>query len=526
MTNISFHAARVHEPGGFDPKSFAAQEIADGVLAVMGTAPGSESLIMQSVRFEAARYTEDEARKWLGDHDLIALKFEPAPVEQKANPAAALDGETPLKCPQCGYEAPRTFWMPKDENILCPKCKTAMAPKDKEAAGEAGPVEKNAQLIEAVRGRKSLGEFGYGIALAGGYVTKALDEIGSGLVDRYCSGTFDREALLKRAERTLTYSDDSLVQEATASPGSFDGMLPDGFRAPPHTLMLIRHTLTSSRKDRDGDTLRSEGAKVDPRGPLLWQHLYNLPLGRHVCVIEQNKQHVKEVSALLDLNDLTEDAAKLVEADALRFSHGFQALDWDEIKSGRPGGEGPAFDVKTFEVMERSLVSIPSNPDAVIELYSRGKLMSEPMQRKAKSLFDARPVSVRPGLDLKAAGAVQTPEASDVQLWNKSLAEPAFVVNDQKLQPQSLLYDWCSKYCGCAIKELTELSDVVRTVRMGAWLTALDDWKAGVEIHDVRNVCGDKPRLATRRSCSTARARTGFSSRRRCFARSTAASSP
>jgi rRNA-processing protein FCF1 len=110
---------------------------------------------------------------------------------------------------------------------------------------------------------------------------------------------------------------------------------------------------------------------------------------------------------LLDINDLTADAAKLIEADVLRFSHGFRTLDWEDRfdKSGAWLG----FDIKSFEIMEESLVSVPSNIDAEIEMYSRDKLKSALMKSHAKLLFDARPVVV-PGSELPpTAAAVAVP---------------------------------------------------------------------------------------------------------------------
>jgi hypothetical protein len=77
---------------------------------------------------------------------------------------------------------------------------------------------------------------------------------------------------------------------------------------------------------------------------------------------------------------------KLVEAGVLRFSHGFIPLEFEE----RKGGPMARFNVLKFDIVEESLVSVPSNMDAEIELFSRGKLTSEPFKNHAKALFDAR----------------------------------------------------------------------------------------------------------------------------------------
>jgi hypothetical protein len=117
---------------------------------------------------------------------------------------------------------------------------------------------------------------------------------------------------------------------------------------------------------------------------LLWQHVHTLPIGKMLKVIDHTKDHLKLASVLLDLNQLTSDAMKLIEADALRFSHGFRALEFDERNKEIAGAIG--FRVKAFEIMEESLVSVPSNIDAEIELFSRGKLKSAMFKAHAKAM--------------------------------------------------------------------------------------------------------------------------------------------
>lgn len=390
----NYHTARLRDPGEFEKDSFRTKQLTDGVLGVMGKLKdGGGAMQLQSLRFSVSKFDAKAARKWLADNKYKAVEFEEASEDGMDDEKAEDGGDQILKCEKCGYEAPKKFWRESDP-LICPTCQGKMVPK-------------HFQLLDIVRSRKCCDEYGYGIHTADGLVIKALDELGSG-AQRYAKmAMFDRDDAIKRASQVLTYSDEKMQVDSTASVGSFKAMLPDGIKAPPHTLMLIRNVLTTTRKDRDGDTLRSDGAKVDPHGAFLWQHLFTMPIGKHIAVVDRNKHKVSEVNALLDLNELTEDAAKLVEAKALRFSHGFQALDWEEIKNGRPDGSGPAFDVKSFEVMERSLVSVPSNPDAMVELYSRGKLASEPMKRMGKSLMDSRAVVVK-GVTFEAEKAGRT----------------------------------------------------------------------------------------------------------------------
>ena len=202
--------------------------------------------------------------------------------------------------------------------------------------------------------------------------------------------------------------------------------------------MVLRYTLTTNRKDRDGDVLHPEGAEIDMKGPLLWQHLIHLPIGVLIDVTQHDKQAVKEVAALLDLNELTEDAAKLIEAGALRFSHGFQALEWDELKPESKDDEPDettvplGFEVFKYEVMERSLVSVPSNSDAMMEMHSRGKLASEPFQKQAAELLESEPVQVQ-GMTLEDSepDVPEEKEPEECRVLEK-LAEAATELEDEK----------------------------------------------------------------------------------------------
>lgn len=74
------HAARLTNPDQYD--SFARQADAGGpgIDFIYGI-KGGESEI-QAIRFDAARYSADEARQWLDEHDFSALLFEPASEER------------------------------------------------------------------------------------------------------------------------------------------------------------------------------------------------------------------------------------------------------------------------------------------------------------------------------------------------------------------------------------------------------------------------------------------------------------
>ena len=177
----------------------------------------------------------------------------------------------------------------------------------------------------------------------------------------------------------------------------FEDLLPEGIKAPPHTLMVFHPVITTPKQDRDGDILETSGAVVAKRNTLLWQHDANKPLGKMVAVIEHSPDVLKFASALLALKGneaLADDAAMLIEAGALGISHGFRALEWDTLKDDK-GNETGGFHVTKFEQMEHSLVSVESNTDAIIEQYSRGKLASREAKDLPEQADEKRPKSYK-----------------------------------------------------------------------------------------------------------------------------------
>jgi len=254
-------------------------------------------------------------------------------------------------------------------------------------------AQKHQKLLQAVKGRNGRGlRLGQGIWTADKYAGSLLECVGPGLCNSALAGSLKNfSAVMKHAESTLTYAGPLLEIEKDSfgnvklatSTASIKNVLKD-VELPKHSMLAFTHVLTTPREDRDGDVLETEGAVVDEKMPLLWQHVHTLPIGRMLKVVEHTAQRLKLASVLLDLNQLTSDAAKLFEAGALRFSHGFRALDFSERNKEAAGALG--FRVKAFEIMEESGVSVPSNIEAEVELLSRGKLKSEVFKMHAKSM--------------------------------------------------------------------------------------------------------------------------------------------
>lgn len=259
-------------------------------------------------------------------------------------------------------------------------------------------------LLTAVKARGSKQtEFAYGILTADAYVKTLQDCVGLSACYRLASkGHTSFTDLMNKAAQTLVYSNPEMVVEEKrlANESYGKGIKID---LPKNTLMSFRHVLTSSTKDRDGDVLHSDGASVDPNMLLLWQHVHTLPIGKMIQVVDQTKNQLVVVSAIVDMNELCHDSAVMIDNGMGRFSHGFKAVEFTETKADR-NGRGGGFNVTQFEIMEESLVSVPANVDAqteevLLSLVEGGKLTSPMLKRVGKGIRSRRNVVV-PGVTI------------------------------------------------------------------------------------------------------------------------------
>ena len=77
------HAARLLDPDQFDRFTREADVVGAGVDFIYGFA-GDEPAKIQAIRFDAARFSTDQARAWLTDRDFKPILFEPATDSMKA----------------------------------------------------------------------------------------------------------------------------------------------------------------------------------------------------------------------------------------------------------------------------------------------------------------------------------------------------------------------------------------------------------------------------------------------------------
>jgi len=336
---------------------------------------------IQSVLFNKDFWTKAEAVKWLKDNSTESRKFYTDGFDK--------GGGQYMRFRQYDPD-PDTFRyrnkVVKEEDGQ-PSIVFVLGFSKKQAS------EATEKLLKAVRRRGSEGvRFGYGILTADKFVESMAQMVGIDVCYQYgCRGNTSFYDVMQKAARTLCYSDEGM--EVEAAEHRFKKLVPKGVKLPKNTLMVFRHKLTTCDLDRDGDIMHPEGALLDPRMLLLWQHTHTMPIGKYLYTARQDEKELVVVSCIVDINDLSHDAAVMIDNDMGRFSHGFRALEFTERKNkdGKPG-----FEVTSFEIMEESLVSVPANPDADTEeillgLVDKGKLTSPMLKEYSRAIREHRP---------------------------------------------------------------------------------------------------------------------------------------
>lgn len=263
-------------------------------------------------------------------------------------------------------------------------------------------MEWTKKLQEAVKRRGKLpnaDKTGAGIGVAARYLETLVKYAGQG----------DFAQLLKDAENRLVYRGDDMVvaggngsNEAGEITSFGTPKRKDPARRTPKSLLDFEGVITTTRKDRDGDVLETKGAIPDPAMPLLWQHYPPEVIGRMVGVIEHGDDRLLAHFAIAD-TQLGHDAATLTEFGALRLSHGFRPESAEPLEEGEDKSEDQfalmGWHVTKFHILETSLVSIPSNTDAVVDAWDKRKLHHPIVKGWAAELNAKRPASVVGGFE-------------------------------------------------------------------------------------------------------------------------------
>lgn len=227
---------------------------------------------------------------------------------------------------------------------------------------------------------------------------------------RYSGTEFEKR--LKEAAQIPVYGNDLMPYTSFVKSGLKATDTEGGSKLAP--LCRIEGVYTSTKRDRDRDILEAGGCEVDKQMPVLWQHDPTAPIGAHREIITQDKSRVIGAYEIAD-TPLGADAAYLAEFGALRHSHGFRPKEFEPITEKDGGHEViTGFHVTAFEMMEISLVSVPSNTDAVITGLSRGKLKSPIAKSWAGALESKRSKYYRTGFGVMALRPAKAGSAATV----------------------------------------------------------------------------------------------------------------
>jgi len=77
------HAARIKDPEQYDSFARENDELGNGIDAIYGIKEGVSEI--QSIRFDSSKYTPEQAKDWLDEHDFEYIKFEDAIEERQTS---------------------------------------------------------------------------------------------------------------------------------------------------------------------------------------------------------------------------------------------------------------------------------------------------------------------------------------------------------------------------------------------------------------------------------------------------------
>ena len=129
---------------------------------------------------------------------------------------------------------------------------------------------------------------------------------------------------------------------------------------------IIKGIASTPRPDRDNDIVESKGATFALPLPLLWQHDSNSPIGEVIEATVTDKgieftARIVKIEELGNLKNRIDDAWNSIKSGLVKcVSVGFKALDYEYLK------DSYGLHIKSWELYEISVVTIPANSDAMI----------------------------------------------------------------------------------------------------------------------------------------------------------------
>lgn len=236
----------------------------------------------------------------------------------------------------------------------------------------------------------------------------------------------------------------------------------------------VRFVISTDAVDRDNDTIDPKGwdLKAYLKNPVvLWAHDYkSLPVGRATTVVMRDGQLISECE--FAKHEFAETVFQMVKGGFLKAtSVGFRPQKY-AVNEQRQG-----LDFSQQELMEYSIVPVPSNPEALIDMRAAkaAGVNVEPLRAWAKAIM---------------RGAEATATTDEPIRWNRTLSK-AFDVEDEPAEPALLEYKWASRFLDTPVKDLYETTIHICSARMGTMLSALDEKLAAFKTLAVRNLGHD-----------------------------------
>lgn len=123
---------------------------------------------------------------------------------------------------------------------------------------------------------------------------------------------------------------------------------------------------STPKPDRDDDIVEPNGVEFALPIPLLWQHDHSSPIGEVIeaTVTDKGVEFVAKIAKVDEvgiLKDRLDEAWQSIKSGLVKcVSVGFKPLEFDYIK------DSYGIHIKSWELYEISVVTIPSNSDAII----------------------------------------------------------------------------------------------------------------------------------------------------------------
>lgn len=155
---------------------------------------------------------------------------------------------------------------------------------------------------------------------------------------------------------------------------------------------VVQFVISTGAVDRDGDTIDPQGWDLNSfqkSGAVLWGHdASQLPIAESLaCWVEDGKLKARCRFPSKDVYAFADCVYNLIKQNVLRCtSVGFKPTKWVESDRKDETQFFPGLDFKTQTLLEYSVVSVPANPEALVEAKRLGTDLGPYLEWATKTL--------------------------------------------------------------------------------------------------------------------------------------------